>query len=96
MKAIIIKEDRSLSWSDVADPVIREDEVLVKVAYAAVNRADLMQREGCFSLLFFATFVRFSLPQLLTKRPFSLCPCRRQREKSAIALRIPLHLQQQI
>lgn len=48
MKAIIIKEDRSLSWSDVADPVIREDEVLVKVAYAAVNRADLMQREGCY------------------------------------------------
>ena len=48
MKAIIIKEDKSLSWSDVADPVIREDEVLVKVAYAAVNRADLMQREGCY------------------------------------------------
>ncbi len=47
MKAILIdKTDRSLHWSDVPDPVIREDEVLVKIAAAALNRADLMQREG--------------------------------------------------
>lgn len=46
MKAILVNDDRSLSWSDVADPVIKEDEVLVKVECAALNRADLMQREG--------------------------------------------------
>jgi NADPH2:quinone reductase len=33
-------------WSDVPDPVARPDEVVIKVAYAALNRADLMQRAG--------------------------------------------------
>lgn len=46
MKAIVICKDRSLAWQEVADPILREEEVLIKVAYAAVNRADLMQREG--------------------------------------------------
>lgn len=47
MKAILVdKSDRSLHWSDVLDPVIKSDEVLVKVKAAALNRADLMQREG--------------------------------------------------
>ena len=46
MKAILVNDDRSLSWSDVQDPVIKSDEVLVKIEAAALNRADLMQREG--------------------------------------------------
>ena len=46
MKAIVICKDRSLAWQEVADPILQEEEVLIKVAYAAVNRADLMQREG--------------------------------------------------
>ena len=46
MKAILVNDDRSLSWSDVPTPVIKEDEALVRVEYAALNRADLMQREG--------------------------------------------------
>lgn len=47
MKAILVnKNDRSLSWSDVSDPVMKSDEVLVKIEAAALNRADLMQREG--------------------------------------------------
>ncbi len=46
MKAILIKEDKSLVWSDVADPVIHSDEVLVEIHAAALNRADLMQRAG--------------------------------------------------
>lgn len=47
MKAILVnKNDRSLSWSDVPDPVMKSDEVLVKIEAAALNRADLMQREG--------------------------------------------------
>lgn len=46
MKAILVNDDRSLSLSDVPNPVIKDDEVLVRVEYAALNRADLMQREG--------------------------------------------------
>jgi NADPH2:quinone reductase len=46
MKAIIVNEDRSLRWDNVPDPVIKVDEVLVKIEAAALNRADLMQREG--------------------------------------------------
>lgn len=46
MKAILIHADQSLHWDDVPDPVIRNDEVLVKIAAAALNRADLMQRVG--------------------------------------------------
>ncbi len=48
MKAILIKknETRSLVWADVPDPVPGPDEVLLRVEYAALNRADLMQREG--------------------------------------------------
>ena len=46
MKAILVNDDRSLRWDDVPNPVLAEDEVLVKVEYAALNRADLMQREG--------------------------------------------------
>ena len=46
MKAILVNEDKSLRWDNVPDPVIRADEVLVKIEAAALNRADLMQREG--------------------------------------------------
>ena len=46
MKAILVNEDKSLRWDNVPDPVIGDDEVLVKIEAAALNRADLMQREG--------------------------------------------------
>ena len=48
MKAILVKDDdkRSLVWNDVPDPVMSDEDVLVKIEYAALNRADLMQREG--------------------------------------------------
>ena len=46
MKAILVNEDKSLRWDNVPDPVIKVDEVLVKIEAAALNRADLMQREG--------------------------------------------------
>ena len=47
MKAILINnEDKSLRWDNVPDPMIKPDEVLVKIQAAALNRADLMQREG--------------------------------------------------
>ena len=46
MKAILINKDKSLSWSEVPDPKINADEVLVEIHAAALNRADLMQRAG--------------------------------------------------
>ena len=46
MKAILVNEDKSLRWDNVPDPVMGEEEVLVKIEAAALNRADLMQREG--------------------------------------------------
>ena len=46
MKAILVDENKNLIWSDVADPVIKDDEVLVKIHAAALNRADLLQRQG--------------------------------------------------
>ena len=46
MKAILVNDDRSLRWDDVENPIIKSDEVLVEIHAAALNRADLMQREG--------------------------------------------------
>ena len=41
-----MNEDKSLRWDNVPDPVIKSEEVLVRIEAAALNRADLMQREG--------------------------------------------------
>ncbi len=38
--------ERSLRWQDVPDPRTAAGEIKIKVEYAALNRADLMQREG--------------------------------------------------
>jgi len=43
---MLIGENRNLVWSDVPDPVIGPEEVLVKIYAAALNRADLLQRQG--------------------------------------------------
>ena len=46
MKAILVNDDKSLRWDEVDNPVIKSDEVLVEIHAVALNRADLMQREG--------------------------------------------------
>lgn len=46
MKAMLVNENKDLVWSDVPNPDIRDDEVLVKIYAAALNRADLLQRQG--------------------------------------------------
>ena len=48
MKATLIDANKDLVWSDVADPVIKADEVLIEVHAAALNRADLLQRAGTY------------------------------------------------
>ena len=46
MKAILINDDKTLRWDNVPNPVLGEDDCLIKIEAAALNRADLMQREG--------------------------------------------------
>ena len=46
MKAILIGKNRELTWSDVPNPILGEEDCLVKIEAAALNRADLMQRAG--------------------------------------------------
>lgn len=46
MKAILVDENKNLVWTEVENPVIKADEVLVKIHAAALNRADLLQRQG--------------------------------------------------
>ena len=46
MKVVLVNDDRSLRWDDVPNPILGNDDCLVKIEAAALNRADLMQREG--------------------------------------------------
>ena len=46
MKAMLVNDNKDFVWTDVDDPVIKDDEVLVKIYAAALNRADLLQRQG--------------------------------------------------
>ena len=51
MHAITIAEPggpEALVWQEVPDPVAGEGEVLVEVVAGAVNRADLLQRQGFY------------------------------------------------
>ncbi len=46
MKAMLVKENERLEWCDVDDPVISDDEALVEIYAAGINRADILQRQG--------------------------------------------------
>ena len=46
MKVVLINSDKTLVWSDVADPVLKPGHVVVEVRAAGVNRADLLQVAG--------------------------------------------------
>ena len=46
MHAMLVNEREELVWTEVKNPEIREDEVLVKICAAALNRADVLQRHG--------------------------------------------------
>ena len=48
MKAIVIEKDKSLAWKEVDIPTLKDGEIMIKVCCAAVNRADLLQREGSY------------------------------------------------
>ena len=46
MHAVLIADNRDLVWSEVPDPVRRDGEITIDIRAAALNRADLMQRDG--------------------------------------------------
>ena len=46
MKAILINEDKTLRWDHVPSPVCGPEDCMIKIEAAALNRADLLQREG--------------------------------------------------
>ena len=48
MKAMLVDESRNLVWSEVSDPVAGDSEVLIEIHAAALNRADLLQRQGTY------------------------------------------------
>ena len=49
MHAMILDDKLDFRWAEVPAPVRKENEVLIRVAAAAVNRADLLQKDGCYS-----------------------------------------------
>ena len=49
MYAMILDENRNFKWCEMPDPVRKTGEVLIEVHAAAVNRADLMQKDGCYA-----------------------------------------------
>lgn len=46
MKAMLVDENKKLVWSEVEEPTVGDSEVLIQIYAAALNRADLLQREG--------------------------------------------------
>lgn len=46
VKAIVVRDDRSLAWEEVPPPALGDEDVLVHVVATAQNRADLSQRAG--------------------------------------------------
>lgn len=48
MKAMLIDEEKNLVWSDVEEPAVQDRDVLIEIHAAALNRADLLQRQGTY------------------------------------------------
>ena len=47
MKACLV-ENKKMVWTEVQDPKINENEVLVEIYAVALNRADLLQKQGTY------------------------------------------------
>lgn len=49
MYAMILDNEMNFAWREMPDPIRKADEVLIRVCATAVNRADLMQKDGCYA-----------------------------------------------
>lgn len=45
---MLVDENKNLVWSNVEKPLPKEDEILIKIYAMALNRADLLQRNGTY------------------------------------------------
>ncbi len=48
MKAMLIDDNKNFVWSEVEKPTPKADEILIKIEAAAINRADLLQKNGTY------------------------------------------------
>lgn len=48
MKAMLVNDKKELVWSEVEDPILEADKVIVEIHAVALNRADLLQRQGTY------------------------------------------------
>lgn len=48
MKAMLVDEQKNLVWSEVDYPTVQDTDVLIEIYAAALNRADLLQRQGTY------------------------------------------------
>ncbi len=48
MKAMLINDNQQLVWSEVTKPTPKNDEILIEIYAAALNRADILQRKGTY------------------------------------------------
>lgn len=48
MKAMLVDSEKNLVWSEVDYPVCHDTEVLIEIHATALNRADLLQRQGTY------------------------------------------------
>ncbi|MBR4664361.1 MAG: NAD(P)H-quinone oxidoreductase [Lentisphaeria bacterium] len=49
MHAMTLDKNLDFQWCEMPDPVRKPGEVIIEVHAAAVNRADLMQKDGCYA-----------------------------------------------
>ena len=48
MKAMLVGENKQMVWSDVEEPTVKDGDVLVEICAVALNRADLLQKQGTY------------------------------------------------
>lgn len=48
MKAMLINSEKQFVWSDVPEPELTDDGVIVEICAVSLNRADLLQRQGTY------------------------------------------------
>ena len=48
MKAMLVNDNQELVWSEVEKPIPKNDEILIEIYAAALNRADILQRKGSY------------------------------------------------
>lgn len=48
MKAMLVNDRQELQMCEVLKPVAKDDEILIKIYAAALNRADILQRKGSY------------------------------------------------